>query len=213
VSTRSLAWLALAFAVLLGLLGFVGAHRLGYLASAEVPQWEFDNALLDCKPGTIAQLNPGRVDQARQRFWFLRVFAEPDAADPSVAHSPVGRYAHMRAAVSEQRPREEGWFYQTASVFAFRQLGAVGPDEWLKEISVVRERAEDGGAQDFVFAKFANPKGAEMIYSYVLGESREERAQRGLGWDHMVQQARSISSEVYYLEPAGFQEPPPKAED
>ena len=54
---------------------------------------------------------------------------------------------------------------------------------------------------------------AEMIYSYDPSESREQAALRGLGWVHMVQQARAITSEVYFLEPAGFQDPPPPRED
>ena len=159
MSTRSLAWIALAFAGLLGLLAFVGAQRLGYLAPTEAPQWEFHNALLDCKPGTRARLSPGRVDQVRQRFWFLRVFAEPEVDDPTVSQSPVGRYAHIRAAVSEQRPREEGWFFHAAAVVAFRQLGAMSGTEWLQEISLVRERAEGGGTRDLVCAKFGNAAG------------------------------------------------------
>jgi len=212
MSTRTLAWTAVALAALLALLGWVGAQRLGYLTPPELPQWEFDNALLDCKPGTIAELTPGRVDQARQRFWFLRVFAEPESGDPTIAHSPLGRYAHVRAAISERRPDEDGWFFVTPALFTFRQLGAIGHEEWLTEIGLVRERTEDGGFRDLVCAQFANARHAEIRYSYLPGESREERAKRGLGWVHMVQQARATSAEVYYLQPAGFQEPPPKAE-
>ena len=208
MSTRTLAWTAIAFAALLALLVGVGAHRLGYINPAPVPQWEFRNALLDCKPGTMVRLSPGRVDQARQRFWFLRVFPEPDIDDVTVAHSPVARYAHVRAAVSEQRPREEGWFFQAPAIIAFRQLGAVGSDEWIKEIGLVRERSGDGASRDLVCATFTNSAHAEMVYSYAADESREAQAQRGMGWVHMVQQAKGLTSEVFFLEPAGFQEPP-----
>ena len=208
MSTRSLAWIAVLFAVLLGLLGFVGAHRLGYWSQAEAPQWEFHNALLDCKPGTKTQVSPGRVDHARQRFWFLRVFREPEVDDVSVARSPVGRYAHVRAAISEQRPQEEGWYFQGPAVVAFRQLGALSSTEWLQEIGLVRERTDDGGTRELVAAQFANGAGAQMVYSYLPEESREEQARRGFGWTHLVRQARSVPAEVFFLESAGFQEPP-----
>jgi len=213
VSTRALAWTAFWFALLVGLLVAVGAHRFGYFATTETPQWEFRNVLLDCKPGTVVQLSPGRVDQPRQRFWFLRVFNEPAVDDLSASYSQVGRYAHFRAAVSEQRPREDGWYFQTAAIIAFRQLGAVGATEWLTEIGLVRERTDTGAERTLLEARFANAASAQMIYSYDPSESREQAARRGLGWVHMVQQARAITSEVYFLEPAGFQDPPPPRDD
>jgi len=219
MTTRALAWTALWLSVLLGVLVLVGAQRSGYWgpgdwgsgdwAPIEEGKWEFRNSLLDCKPGTVTDLSPGRVDQARRRFWFLRIFAEPDPTDVSASHNPMGRYAHYRAAVSEQRPNEEGWYYQTAAFIAFRQLGAVGSSEWLTEIRLVREKREDGTSRDLLQASFANAAKARMRYSYDPRESRADAALRGLGWVHMVQEAPDVTSEVFFLEPAGIQEPPP----
>ena len=208
MSNRKLAWTAVWFAGLLGLLAFVGAHRFGYLDPLETPQWEFRNVLLDCRMGTICQLNPGRVDQARQRFWFLRTFAEPAVDDLSAANSPIARYAHVRAGVTEQRPHEEGWFFKAPALIAFRQLGGVGSDEWLTEIGMVREVESDGSARDLLRATFKNAARAQMHYLYDPEETLEEQSRRGMGWVHMIQEARGFTSEVFYMEPAGFQEPP-----
>ncbi|MHC4954555.1 MAG: hypothetical protein ACYTGZ_11760 [Planctomycetota bacterium] len=209
MTDRTLATTAVVFAVLLAALAGVALNRYGYLTPQSSPDWEFRNSLLDCKPGSLAVMRPGRVDQSIQRYWFLRFVPEPQTDDLTNADSDVGRYAHVRAAVWEQRPEEEGWYYQAVAFFAFRQLGALSPTEWMQEIRLVNQKDAHGNTKTLLRAQYANTGAARMYYFYDPAESREEAASRGVGWFQFVQEAKGTASDVFYLTPAGYREPPP----
>ena len=215
MSTRALAVLALLLGAVLALLGVTALQvtGLGGLngAGADASGWEFRNALLDCKPGTLALIRPGRADEPDQRYWFLRVFREPQQDDLTAADSDVGRYAHVRAAVSLRKPDEEDWYFQSPGFFAYRQMGALGSKQWLSQISLIREKGVDGKQRDLLRATFLNTAHARMSYFYDPAESASEAAQRGFGWVYMIQDAKDYPTQVYHLDAAGFREPPPLA--
>jgi len=210
MSTRALTILALLLGAVLALLG-VSALKARSGAGAEATGWEFRNALLDCRPGTLAVIRPGRADEPDQRYWFLRVIREPQQDDLTAADSAVGRYAHVRAAVSLRKPDEEDWYFQSPGFFAYRQMGALGSKQWLSQISLVREKGVDGKQRDLLRATFLNTAHARMSYFYDTAESASEAAQRGFGWVYMIQDAKDYPTQVYHLDADGFREPPPLA--
>ena len=208
MSTRALAITAILLGAVLALVVSIALRGQG--GEPSVQSWEFRNTLLDCKPGTLAILRPGRLEQPRQRYWFLRVIREPQFNDPAAVASEVGGYAHVRAGVWSYSKEQADWFYQAVAFFAFRQIGSLGAKQWLNGIRMVREVDASGNERELLRATFQNTGGALSHYFYDPRESAEDAAKRGLGWVHALQEAKDAQSQVYYLEPAGFREPPPR---
>ncbi|MEM8884125.1 MAG: hypothetical protein AAGD14_08665 [Planctomycetota bacterium] len=215
MSTRRLAFTALFLGALIGLLAVSGLHRLGRLFPPERPQWEFTNHMLDAPLGLECMLRPGRVDQGLIKYWMVRRFDEPDPA--SIGTGPgdeVSRYPHVRAALSTKQPDEEGWFFEGVRYFPYRQLGAMTANEWLERIELVREVGEDGvRSRPMLVVRFGMQGGAESRYFYDPDRTEEETQATGLGWERLERHAPAQESEVYYLQPAGFREPPPIRDD
>ena len=129
MSNRALTIVALVLGAVLALIGGTALRVTGLGAPEVAAGWEFRNSLLDCKAGTLAVVRPGRANEPDQRYWFLRVFREPQQDDLTAADSEVGRYAHVRAAISLRKPDQEEWYFQAAGFVAYRQLGALGPKQ------------------------------------------------------------------------------------
>ena len=169
MSTRALAITAILLGVVLALVVAAALQRYGRSGGAPVVQsWEFRNSLLECKPGTLAILRPGRVDLPRQRYWFLRVFREPQPDDPDAAESEVGGYAHVRAGVWSYNKAEAGWFYRPVAYFAYRQMGALGSKQWLNGIRMVREVDASGEERELLRATFQNTWSAAVMSGTVM---------------------------------------------
>jgi hypothetical protein len=206
MSIRGLAAAAIALALLLGLLALVAAHRLGYLAPAETPSWEYRNYLCDCAPGMQAVLRPGLANQQPRRYWFLRRVPEPAADDLTAADDEVGHYAHMRAAVEVFDPASEHWVFDGAKFFAYRQLGALTHTEFLEDIKLVEEDDGAGKTRTLLRVRFETPTRASSWYFY---DPAGGTGASGLGWERVERHATGESSEVFYLTPDKFREPPP----
>jgi hypothetical protein len=204
-----LAITALVLAALLGVLAVSGAHRLGRLAPAESPSWEFRNFLCDCKPGTRAMLRPGMAAEEWRRYWFLRPILEPAPDDLSASDSEVGRFAHIRASVEVKRPREDGWFFSGAAFFAYRQLGALTHNEFIEEIKLVQEEDSGGNRRTLLRAEFKTSNRASSWYFYDPERDPADAAKTGWGWERVERHATGSQSEVVYLSAEAFKEPPP----
>ncbi|MHC4937850.1 MAG: hypothetical protein ACYTHK_02640 [Planctomycetota bacterium] len=209
MSTKGLATTALVLAGLLSVLGVAGAHRLGYFAPAERLEWEFTNFLCDCEPGTMVHLRPGMASDNRMRYWFLRSILEPEADDLAASDSEVGRFAHFRTSIEIQPPHEEGWYFDGAGFFAYRQLGALTHKEFLHEIKLVTEDDGAGKRRNLLRAEFQTATRAKSMYYYDPSRDPAEARKSGWGWERVERHAKGTQSEVAYLSAFGFKEPPP----
>lgn len=205
MSVRGLATSAVTLALLLAILGLVAAHRLGYLAPAERPSWEFRNYLCDCRPGQQAILRPGLTNQQPRRYWFLRTVPEPEADDLAAVDYEIGRYPHVRASVEVLEPATEQWAFDGVAFFSYRQLGALTHNEFLEDIKLVEEKSGEGKSRTLLRVRFETAARASSWYFY---DPAGGTGDSGLGWERVEHHATGETAELFYLTPGPFRAPP-----
>ena len=114
----------------------------------------------------------------------------------------------MRASVEVfDRPTEQ-WQFDGVKFFAYRQLGALTHNEFLEDIKLVEEQDQAGNTRTLLRARFETSTRASSWYFY---DPTGDTGSSGLGWERVERHATGQPSEVYYLTPDHFREPPAAA--
>ncbi len=203
MSTRALAVLVAALAVLLAVTGRLALRRLGYVDSPPPPPWSFVNPLLEVEEGRRVILRPITAGQGGVRYYFGPRIDVPDA-EPGI-DPPEAFHPHIRLGVEQQQEGEGVWAFAGVQYLLLSQMGALTPKEWLQQIGPVLERREGGGSRRLLRATYGHESGAQIHYYTDPADPR--RAERGFGWIRNEMVAPDQPPDVHFTEPAGFVPP------
>jgi len=196
VTTRGLAVTAALLGLMLVVAGVLWARRLGRVQDWQPMELVFENPLLTAQRGQQVRIRPILQGGDERRYWFATIVTEPDPDDPVYA-AP-----HLRVGASVRRPPATEFVFASVQYLALSQLGALTTKEWLEQITLVRERGNDGKERTLIRAGFGHESGGAVAYF-----TDPEHPVPGLGWFRTEMIPMSGPPQVHYATPDGVRLP------
>ena len=196
MSTRSLAFVAVALFLLGAGAVLAGASRLGHMGSSKPVELVFENPMLKARKGQLVLLRPLVTNLPWMRVQTYKLEVNPDPHPDKALHPEP----HFVVIKMFRDPRGESWQFvpgDSRGPLPLASLGALNHRAWLEQIEMVTDKRPDGTIQRVACATFADPEGS--VYRYFHDP---ERSVTIVGWYRMAISRPDGSTELYFAQNA-----------
>ena len=194
MSTRTLAFVAVALFLLGAGAVLAGASRLGHFRSSEPVELVFENYLLKADEGQVVVLRPLQTNLPWMRVQIYKLEANPDPHPDKALHPEP----HFVVIKMFRDPRKESWQFvpgDPRGPLPLASLGSLDHRAWLEQIEMVTDRRPDGTSRQVACAAFSDPQGS--VYRYFYDPKRPVTT---VGWYRMVISRPDGSTELYFAQ-------------